>query len=148
VQADVVQPGDPVGLRRAAGGLPRVEAQVVVVAAGRQEQDVARAAPARHVPRLEHDVEAEDADVERAHPVDVGGAQVHVADANVRVDRVLRGLDGVDGTLRAAHDGDPVRSLRGRPCCVWVGLMPSSVRPARAERHGQPWPTHGLGTGR
>ena len=34
-----------------------------------------------------HDVEAEDADVEAAHAVDVGGAQVDVADRDPGVDR-------------------------------------------------------------
>jgi hypothetical protein len=70
----VVQTGHTVGLRRAVLRLPRVEAEVVVVAAGRHEQDVAGRAPAGDVARLGDDVEAEHADVEVAHAVDVGGA--------------------------------------------------------------------------
>ena len=60
VQRDVVQPGDAVGLRPAAGRLPGVEAEVVVVAAGADEQQVAGRAPAGHVAGLGDDVEAED----------------------------------------------------------------------------------------
>src|SRR5205085_782582 len=103
-ERDVVQAGDAVGLRGAAGGLPRVEAEVVVVAAGRDEEDVSRRAPAGNVARLEDDVEAEEVDVERAHAIDVGGPQVHVADPHVRVDRPLRAEHRLVRALRAAHD--------------------------------------------
>ena len=48
-ERDVVQAGHAVGLRRAARRLPRVEAEVVVVAAGGDEQRVAGRAPARDV---------------------------------------------------------------------------------------------------
>ena len=95
----MVQPRDPVGRRRTALGLPRVEAQVVVVTAGGQEQDVAGRAPARHVARLGDHVEPEHADVEVADPVDVGRAQVGVADPHARVDRVGRLCDRGDAAL-------------------------------------------------
>ena len=75
-QRHVVHAGVAVGLRPAARRLPGVEAEVVVVAAGREEQDVAGRAPAGHVARLGDHVEAQDADVEVAHAVDVGRAQV------------------------------------------------------------------------
>src|SRR5205085_3258262 len=84
---DVVQPGDAVRLRPTAGGLPRVEAEVVVVAARGDEEDVPRRAPARHVTALGDDVEAEDVDVEPAHAVDVRRPQMDVADRHARVDR-------------------------------------------------------------
>lgn len=41
VERDVVEAGDAVGLRAAASRLPRVEAEMVVVAAGGDEQQVA-----------------------------------------------------------------------------------------------------------
>src|SRR5205823_9923805 len=96
-----------VGLRRSAGRLPRVEPEVMVVAARGHEQDVPGRPPPRHVARLVHDVEAEDADIELAYPVDVGGAQVHVADPQVRVDRVLRALIRLDWSLWPAHVRPP-----------------------------------------
>jgi hypothetical protein len=100
VDGDVVQPGDAVGLRRPARRLPRVEAQVMVIAAGRHEQDVAGRAPAGHAAGLEDDVEAEHADVEVADPVDVGGPQVHVADPRAGIDRPRRTRRRSDGSLR------------------------------------------------
>jgi hypothetical protein len=95
----VVQAGHAVRLRRPARGLPRVEAEVMVVAAGGQEQHVARRAPARDVARLGDDVEAEDADVEAADAVDVGGAQVDVPDPRARGDRALGAGDGFQWLL-------------------------------------------------
>src|SRR4051812_29394854 len=75
----------------------------MVVAAGGDEEYVAGRAPTGHVARLVDHVEAEDADVEVAHAVDVGRAQMHVADPHVGIDRTL-GRDGrLDGSLRAAH---------------------------------------------
>jgi hypothetical protein len=84
-----MEPGNTVGLRRARLRFPRVEAEVVVIAAGGHEQDVAGRPPPGDVPGLEDDIEAEDVDVERTHPVDVRRAQVHVPDANLRVGRSL-----------------------------------------------------------
>jgi hypothetical protein len=112
VERDVVEARHAVGLRAAAGGLPGVEPQVVVIAAGRDEQDVARRAPAGDVARLGDDVEAEHADVEVAHPVDVGGAQVDVADAHAGIDRVRCGLDRFDVALGHEPDGTPSASVR------------------------------------
>jgi hypothetical protein len=63
--------------------------EMVVVAAGGQEQDVAGGAPSGHVSGLEHHVEAEDVDVERAHPVDVGGAEMDMPDPQLRIVRPL-----------------------------------------------------------
>ena len=73
-----------------------------MIAAGRDEEDVARGAPAGHVARLGDDVEAEDADIEIAHAVDVGGAQMNVPDPHAGIDRVLRGLNRCDVPLRHA----------------------------------------------
>ena len=78
-----------------------------MVAAGRDEEDVAGRAPARHVARLVDHVEAEDPDVEVADAVDVGRAQVHVPDPHVRVDRAL-------GAQRAGSIG-PCGPLTARP---------------------------------
>ena len=72
----------------------------MVIAAGGDEEDVARRAPAGHVARLGDDVEAEHVDVEAADPVDVGGAQVDVTDGDARVDRARAGGDRGDGALR------------------------------------------------
>jgi hypothetical protein len=94
-----MQPGDSVRLWPAAGRFPGVEAEVVVVAAGGNEQDVTCRAPSRHVSRLGNDVEAEHADIEVAHPVDIGGPQMHVADAHARIDRVRGCLDWRDVAL-------------------------------------------------
>jgi hypothetical protein len=58
-------------VRAAAGRLPGVEAEVVVVAAGRYEEDVTGGAPAGHVTRLRDHVEPEHIDIEMAHAVDV-----------------------------------------------------------------------------
>jgi len=65
----------------------------MVVAARGDEQDVARRAPSGYVARLRDHVEAEHADIEVPHPVDVGGPQVHVADAHTWINRVRRRLD-------------------------------------------------------
>ena len=83
---------------------------MVVVAAGRQEQDVAGGTPARDVARLVDHVEAEHVDVERADPVDVGRAQVRVTDPHARIDRLGRSGDGLDRALRVAHrtNGDMI----------------------------------------
>ena len=94
---DVVQSGDAVRLGPAAGRLPGVEADVVVIAARREEEDVAGGAPAGHAARLHHHVESEHIDVEGAHAVDVGGAQVDVADRHARVDRCGAVADGTIG---------------------------------------------------
>ena len=74
VQRDVVQASDAVGLRVAAPRLPGVEAEVVVVAARREEQHVADRAPAGDVAGLEDDVEAHDPHIEFANAADVGRA--------------------------------------------------------------------------
>ena len=53
------RPATPSGCGVAARRLPGVEAEVVVIAAGGDEEDVAGRPPARYVARLEDDVEAE-----------------------------------------------------------------------------------------
>src|SRR5690348_2540644 len=98
VERDVVEARHAVRLRRPSRRLPGVEPEMVVIAACREEEDVTRRSPTRHVARLEDDVEAHDADVEVAHAVDVGRSQVDMADPYVRVDRA-RGRDG--GLVRA-----------------------------------------------
>src|SRR5579875_1137737 len=99
---------------------------MVVVAARRQEEDVAGRAPAGHVAGLEDDVEAEDVDVEGANPIDVGRAQVDVPDPQVRIDRALGGARRDHAALRARGHaptskpastslvGTPARSRRVR----------------------------------
>ena len=52
-----------------------------MVATGGDEQDVAGRSPARHLARLEDDVEAQDPGIEVAHAIDVRRAQVDVPDA-------------------------------------------------------------------
>ena len=76
---------------------------MVVVPTRGDEQDVAGGSPARHVVGLEDHVEAHDPDVERPHPVDVGGAQVDVPDADLRVDRIRGRHRRIVGSLRSAH---------------------------------------------
>ena len=111
-QCHVMQAGHAVGLGRPAGRLPGVEAEVVVVAAGGQEEDVAGAAPAGDVAPLRHDVEAEHADIEVAHAVDVGRAQVDVADRHAGVDGVRGGGDGGDVALQGGGGhGSPSTEL-------------------------------------
>ena len=146
---DVVQPGDAVGLRIAARRLPRVEREVVVIAAGGDEQDVAGRAPAGHVAELGHHVEAEHADVEVAHAIDVGGAQVDVADPGSGRDAHGLQQDRIPG--RVAHQQRRRRAPRyGRrePVAQRVELpvdrraAPSSAaarprRPAPAARRGR-----------
>src|SRR4051794_23287950 len=109
VQRHVVEAGVPALLRLAVARQPRVEAEVMVVPAGRDEQHVALRVPAGDVARLEDDVEAHDPDVELANAVDVGGAQMHVADANVLVDRPLGTLRRLDRPLRTAHAATSIR---------------------------------------
>src|SRR5581483_2383994 len=101
-----------VRLRAAARGLPGVEAEVMVVAAGRDEQDVAGRPPARHVSPFGDDVEAEDVDVEPAHAIDVRRAQMDVPDRDAGVDRPLAARTRLDAAL--AH-GSSTTSAIGLP---------------------------------
>ncbi len=94
---------DPVGLGLTARRLPRVEAEVMVVTAGRDEQNVARCPPARHPPRFRDDVEAEDVNVEGAHAIDVGGSQMDVADPHTRIHGVRAPGDWCDVALLFAQ---------------------------------------------
>src|SRR4051794_10875097 len=112
---DVVQARDAVGLRPAARRLPSVEPEVVVIAAGGDEQDVARRAPAGHVARLHHDVEAHQVDVERADAVDVRRPQVDVADRHAGLDRLRRSLPRDDRALEVLVLGCAGHSRRLRP---------------------------------
>src|SRR5436309_1983508 len=84
----------------------------MVVAAGRDEQHVARGAPARDVAGLEDDVEPQDADVEVADAIDVGGAQVDVADPHTAVDGIGGCLGRPNGTLLAARHTATVPSAK------------------------------------
>src|SRR5919199_6488250 len=109
---------------------------MVVITAGGHEEDVAGRAPAGHIARLHHDVEAEDVDVEAAHAVDVGGAQVDVADRRAGLDGPRRPLPRDDralevlvlGCARHARGGYALASAPGG-----VALHPARVR-ARAQR--------------
>ena len=92
-----------------------------MVATRREEDHVAGGAPAGHVARLGDHVEAEHLDVEAAHALDVGGAQVHVADADARVDRVggllrrdERALGGIHRELLRHEGRAPSYGLRNR----------------------------------
>ena len=100
----MVQSGDAVGLFGAVCRLPGVEAEVVVITAGGDEQHVAGRAPARDIARLVDDVEAEDVDIERPHAVDVRGPQMDVSDPDQWIDRPVGGDDRIDRALRAAHN--------------------------------------------
>ena len=99
----VVQSRDAVRLWTATGRLPRVEAEVVVIAAGRDEQKVACRSPAGHIPGLRYDVKAEHVDVEPADTVDVGGAQMDVTDPHTRIDRIRTARDRCDVPLLIGH---------------------------------------------
>src|SRR5579875_574583 len=109
---------------------------MVVVAARRQEEDVAGRAPAGHVAGLEDDVEAEDVDVEGANPIDVGRAQVDVPDPQVRIDRALGGARRDHAALRAR--GHAPTSIRSRIDHGSATSKPASTSlvgtPARSRR--------------
>ena len=72
------EPCAPARRRRAAGALPRVEPEVVVIVSG-SEESRARVAGG--------DVEPEDIDVEALRALEVGDLQMHVADRGARVER-------------------------------------------------------------
>jgi hypothetical protein len=95
-----VQPGDAIGLRRSTGRVVGLEAQVTVIAVGRDERDVTGGSPSRHATRLQYDVEAQHVHVEGTYTIDVGRAQMHVADGDVRVDRVWSERGRNNGALR------------------------------------------------
>ena len=93
----VVEAGVPRGRRGRAGALERVQADVVVVVAGREEdhRQAGRAGVGRHR-------QPEGVAVEGQRPVQVGDAQMHVPDAD-------RGVDGL-----VVHGGSvPARRLGG-----------------------------------
>src|SRR5438067_1716134 len=81
--SDVEEAGRPRRRGRTALRLPRVQADVMMVSAGRDEGRV------RAVALLE--LEAENAAVEVERAVDVGDLQVHVADVHARIDGAGRG---------------------------------------------------------
>src|SRR5439155_20744136 len=95
---DVVEPRRPGRRRRSAPRLPGVEAEVMVIAAGRDERSLVAHA-------LRH-VETENVAIEGERPVDVRDLEVDVADVDARVD---------------AHRGDDTASwkrerwIRSRP---------------------------------
>jgi hypothetical protein len=90
-EGDVVQAGVALGARLGAGALERIEADVVVVVAMREEHD-----RDRDRPRVGGDLEAEAVAVEVGRAIEIGDAQMNVAN--------LHGL-GADGA-RLAIDGD------------------------------------------
>ena len=94
------RPATPSGCGPPPADFQVLKPEVVVIAAGGDEEDVARGAPAGHVARLGDDVEAEQVDVEAAHAVDVGRAQVDVADGDARVDRAWAAGDRGNVALR------------------------------------------------
>src|SRR5262245_38269095 len=96
----MMEAGHAIRLWPATGRLPGVEAQVVMVAARREEQDVADCPPPRHAARFHDNVESKDVDVERAHAIDVGRAQVNMPDRDAWIDRVWRGCGGYNCALR------------------------------------------------
>jgi len=83
---EVIEAGGAGWGRLAAEGLPGVEADVVVVAAGGEE--------GRGVAHAQRDVEAEDAVIEGEGAVEVGDAEVNVAHAGLGMDSG-RGAHGV-----------------------------------------------------
>jgi hypothetical protein len=88
----------------AAARLPGVEADVVVVAAGRDE----RGFGAEALDQLE----AEDAAVEVERPLEVGDFQVDVADVDAGIDRA-RGGGLAGGAVPVGLGGARVRHCRG-----------------------------------
>src|ERR687886_3040859 len=87
---EVIKPRAAWWRRTAAGGFPRVEPDVMVVAARGHEQ---------RVRPLEHDVETEDVHVERAHPGEVVRLEVDVPDVDAGVDRSRCSLSRLDSRL-------------------------------------------------
>src|SRR5260370_3593273 len=87
---DVIETSCSGGWGRAALGLPRVEAEVVVIAAGRQEEGFGH--PEDHV-------ETKDADVEVVDALDVGGLEVDVTDSRPGGDGFRCTLAGRYGRL-------------------------------------------------
>src|SRR5829696_6723046 len=85
----------------------------MVVAARADEQQVAGGAPAWDLARLSDDVEAQDPDVEVADAVDVGRAQVDVADPHARVDGALAALHRCDVALGGHAPGSTARGGAG-----------------------------------
>ena len=75
---DVVEPGRVPRRGRAAGGLPRVEAEVVVIATCGQEEGVGH---------LHDDVEAEDPDVEVLDTTEIRSLQMHMTNVHAGRDR-------------------------------------------------------------
>ena len=96
-EGDVVEAGVAAGRRRAAGALPGVEADVVVVVAGGQEGGVESG-----LASVGCDTETECVAIERERAVEVGDSQVDVADADGRV----KGF--------GVHRGGVLRFLRRR----------------------------------
>src|SRR4051794_1937179 len=82
----MMQPGHTIWLRWASSRFPGVKAKVMVIAAGRQEQNVAGGTPARHIARLHHHIESKYIDIESANAINVGGAQMNVPDYHAWVD--------------------------------------------------------------
>ena len=78
---EVVEPGCALRWRGGTATLPRVEADVVMVAAGAQKR--------RRVAHPLRDLESQHAVVEREGPLEVGNLQVHVADVHARIDGIL-----------------------------------------------------------
>src|SRR5262249_20767901 len=105
---DMMQSGYAIGLWRAASRFPGVEAQVVMVAACGEEEDVATRPPPWNAARFHDDIEAKNIDIEGADAIYVSSAQVNMANGDTRIDRARGGRAGHNRALRlliscAAH---------------------------------------------
>jgi hypothetical protein len=96
---DMEQPRRTGWWRRAAFALPSVEADVVVIAAGREECRVAPVALLQ--------LEAEHAAIERQCAVEIGHFQVRVADAHARIDGARREIGLESGRRGLGHTCSP-----------------------------------------
>src|SRR5207249_11754803 len=96
---DVEEPGGPGRRRPAAAALPGVEADVMVVATGREERGVGSVAL--------RELEAQHAAVEGEGPLEVRDLQVNMTDAGSGIDR--------PEALWVAHDGPPASAPAGSP---------------------------------
>src|SRR5262245_36468537 len=135
-QGNVVQARHAVGLRRPVLGLPGVEAEAVVVSAGRDEQDVAGRPPAGHVARLEDRVETKHSYVVLPAATDGRGAPLDVPVRQVRVDRLRGCLHRYNVTLRASGLGAHVVPPWSTPGVWTTPAVTSSIRAAARSRAG------------
>src|SRR6185437_8655246 len=103
---DVIQAGRSGRGRRSVAALPRVQSDVMVIAAGAEERR-RRSHPRR-------DLEAEDAVVKREGPFEIGDFQVHMTDVDAGIDwlRHLSIIAQRDGRTKAGTNLETPSILR------------------------------------